>query len=235
MPVSIANAKNNYLRLMQLGESGSGKSRRAADATRWGKVYYFDFDGKIGNLVRSGFLTEEQSSLIEYDTYTSSQEAMRFAESLKTNNPYKTIVVDTSSVFNSIVETEVRQKCKLSPTAKFSYDEWGMVLGICTTFFYGLLLPLKCNLIVNSHIKVREQADGTELLDAAGAGSFAPTLKTRMTDSQYLYKKLGKYCVSVRASEKIAINSPVDPRFVDANGVLTVSDLSVFDPVKAGT
>jgi hypothetical protein len=230
MPIKLIKSDSSFLRLIQLGESGSGKSRRAADATRWGRVYFFDFDGKINNLMRMGHLTAEQADLIDYDTYTDTSSAIKFAESLKANNPYQTVVVDTSSIFNQLAEVEVRAKKKLAPDAKFSYDEWGQVLGICNTFFYMHLLPLKCHIIINSHVKTKEQADGTEILDAAGAGGFAVTLKQRMTDSQYLTKKGGKYLVQVKASDRIAINSPMPADVVDSvTGCLKVSDLSVFD------
>jgi hypothetical protein len=138
-------------------------------------------------------------------------------------------VIDTSSVFNQLAEIEVRKKKKLAPDAKFSFEEWGMILGICNTFFYSLILPLQCNIIINTHVKTKEQADGTEILDAAGTGSFSVTLKQRMTDSQYLIKRAGKYQVMVRANDRIAINSPMPTEMVDQGGFLKSSLLDVFD------
>lgn len=231
MPKKITEVKSKGLRLMQLGESGSGKSHRAADATRWGRVYFFDFDGKIDNLTRSGVLKPEQLALIEYDTWEDTAAASKFADELLKSNPYQTVVIDTSSTFNNMVEREMRAKNKVAVTAKSSYEEWAAVLNICRDFFENKILRLNCNVIINSHVKVREQMAGEEKLDAAGAGSYAITIKNLMSDSQYLFSRLGKPVVQVSKNDKIAINSPVDPKFVTPNGTLTVSDLSVFDGV----
>lgn len=47
---NLADAKGMGIRLLMYGASGAGKSVRAADAVRWGRVEFHDFDGLAGNL-----------------------------------------------------------------------------------------------------------------------------------------------------------------------------------------
>lgn len=230
MPHKLSDLNDSQtlpLRLLQIGDTGVGKSYRAADATRWGKVYVFDFDGKINLLCRT--LKAEQKPLIEFDHYTNTTAALSFAESLLKNNPYTTIIVDTISVFNDMAEEEAKRRFNTPLDGKLGYEGWDYIRNICNMFYFGFLHKLTCNVIVNCHIEKSKDIEGKEVLSPAGRGGFIGSLPRRMTDTQYLTFAMGKFLIKPKKSDKIATNSYVDPSSIDAAGNLKVNDLSVFD------
>jgi len=230
MPIKLADVSSQQplpLRLLQIGDTGTGKSLRAADATRWGRVYFFDFDGKMKILADS--LPAAQKALIDFDTYTDVESAIRFADSLLKDCPYQTIVVDTISVFNELAEEHAKVKGKIPIDGKLSYEGWDYIRNLCNELYFKRLHKLPCNVIVNCHVEKSKDLEGKEVLAAAGRGSFINGLPRRMTDVQYLAFSGGKYVVKAKKSERIATNSFVAPEFVDALGNLKVLDLSVFD------
>lgn len=230
MPVKLAKIDTNSplpLRLLQIGDTGTGKSTRAADATRWGPVYFFDFDNKMNLLSRT--LSPQQKELIEYDTYTDVNSAIEFADTLLKSNPYKTIVIDTISVFNELAEEAAKIKAKTPVDGKLGYDGWDHIRNLCTEFYFKRIHQLKCNVIINCHVEKSKDIEGREVLSAAGRGSFINGLPRRMTDVQYLTFQMGKFVIKAKKSEKIATNSYVDPQHIDNLGNLKILDLSVFD------
>ena len=217
------------LRLLQIGDIGSGKSTRAADATRWGRVYFFDFDGKIKVLAESPRLTNEQKDLIDYDSFDDIILAFKKADDLLKDCPYTTIVVDTLSVFNDMLEARAMTIGKIPPTGKLGHDGWGYVRNMYIDFVMGKLFKLPCNIILNCHLGKTKDAEERDIFGPAARGSGINAIERKFTDTQFL-TRIGpdKHKVCIK-SVKVPTNSYVPPQFVDALGNLTVNDLSVFD------
>jgi AAA domain-containing protein len=215
--------------LLQTAHTGHGKTRRTLTATRFGKLFVFDFDGKLEAAMRT--MKPEDRELV---THTNLKEkdydfALSELKKLKalTPFPYATVAIDTFTMLNEKIFVQAMGG-KLEKGTKADYDIWGMVDNKLLNFF-NLLMTLPCNIIINAHVAVTENPDGRESLAPAGRGGFRNRIAPRMTDAHYLYLRDGKYQIRARNSESVPANSNFPESFYDAQGNLKVADLSVFD------
>ena len=58
--------KASRFKLVQLGESGSGKTHRMLTAIEFGKMFVFDLDGKLQDYAESGILKDEDLANIDF-------------------------------------------------------------------------------------------------------------------------------------------------------------------------
>lgn len=215
--------------LLQTGHTGHGKTRRMLSATRFGKLFVFDFDGKLDAALRT--IPSEAKELVTSENFKEQgyEAALKRLKELKALKPfpYATIAIDTFTMLNEKIYIECMGP-SLEKGLKADFDVWGKIDNKLLNFF-NLLVTFPANIIINAHVAVSETPDGREGLGPAGRGSFRNRIAPRMTDSHYLYFRDGKYMIRARNSETLPANSSFPEEFYDAAGNLKVSDLSVFD------
>lgn len=232
-PIGKALKELAKFELLQTGDTGHGKTTRALDATRFGPVYFFDFDGKLQGAVRN--LTPEQRELISYDNYKDKDFNYAF-DKLKElkglydrgEGPFATVVIDTFTLLNEKAYIKAMGSKLEKPGAKATFDEWGVINTDLLNFF-NVLHTLPCNIIVNAHVAKTENAEGKQVLGVEGMGSFRNKIAKKMTDSHYLYFDIGKWHIRCAKSATLPANSNIDPKFIDKKGNVTTASLEIFD------
>jgi hypothetical protein len=231
------------LDLLQVGETGAGKSLRSLDATRWGRVLLIDVDNKYNPT--SSKYTEAQVGLVdaykvirvdlkdrfndtEGNYVFGSQGVVELIKEANKQKKYSTLILDTFSVINSIIEIEVRNKFKLKEEDKLEHGGWAMVSNRCRAVFDEMFYtPL--NVIINNHVDQDKDIEGRAVIGLAGRGGFVKEIPKLMTHTQYLYFDGTKHQIKAARSLKFPVNSDVNPKFMNTDGTLKVSDLSIFD------
>lgn len=233
MPLTDVLGKFNKFQLLQVGESGHGKTTRMFSASRFGRLYVFDFDGKIQGAARN--LSVADKSLIFTDNFKEHPVSVAFKRLDEIKNsfdkgekPYATIAVDTFTNLNEKLYIKAMGK-KLEAGTKAEYDEWGKIDNDMIRFF-DKLFSLPCNLIINCHLgEGEDRTTKRAKYIPAGRGGYRHNLAGKMTDTHYLFIENGAYCVRVRNSETYPVNTIMPDRFITPKGLTTVNDLSVFD------
>src|SRR5580765_2112284 len=109
--MKLSELKNKKLTLLQTGQSGHGKTSRTLTASRFGRMYIFDFDGKIQGAVRKlpnsyeASMPKDWQDLIDIDSFQENtfEDALKKLKELsaqKDKLPYATIVIDTYTALN---------------------------------------------------------------------------------------------------------------------------------------
>lgn len=230
-------------KLLQIGESGSGKTTRALSATRFGKVAVFDFDGKLREL-RSR-VPKDQWELIESETFKTYDAALEDLQALEKDNPYSTVVIDTWSLWHSLA-IDKQKSLYGNRKAKLSWDDWSGVRSFSETFL-NTLLGLECNIIINAHAEIKESKSGYSVLSVGTTGSFGLTLPHVFQETHALEQAAGgKYTVrglpssrnytysdgqggKLTGTLKIIANTGLAEDKLDSRGLFKVTDLSIFD------
>jgi hypothetical protein len=218
--------------LLQVGDTGHGKTTRALSATRFGPMYVFDFDGKIQGAARE--LPKETQDLIRADNYRDKDFDFAYSKLKelatiykKGETPFATVVIDTFTMMNEKVCDKYFGE-GVKPASRDPRQIWGLVSQDQSNFF-KVLHSLPCNIIVNAHVSKVENAEGKQVLGISGKGSFRDSLPKKMTDSHYLYFDLGKWHIRCAKSATLPANSNIPKKFIDAKGNVTIQDLSIFD------
>ena len=206
-PLTDSKAQNLKFELLQTGDTGSGKTTRALDATRFGKVFVLDLDGKLVSTANE--LPEEQKKLIHFEDLKSASmmDVIKLLSEIKADFasgkvPFATLVVDTFTILNEKAYIHAMGKKLDDPKAKATFDEWGVIGNILLTFFNNLH-SLPCNIIVNAHVARNESAEGKQVLGVEGMGSFRNKIAKKMTDSHYMYFEMGKF--QIKAAKSAAL------------------------------
>jgi hypothetical protein len=234
MSVKLTDLKLSRFTLLQTAQSGHGKTTRSLTATRFGKVYVMDFDGKISGAARglpSGLSADLNAVDVDDFSGQAFDDALKKLKelvALKDKIEYATVIIDTFTALNDKVYTKALG-AKLETGEKAEFSEWGKIDNLLTNFF-NLLRQLPCNIIVNCHIdETTDEVSKRVRYGQAGRGGFRNKLAGWFTDSHYLAYDLGKYQVKVKNSDTFPVNTNIDPKFIDKSGVATVFDLSIFD------
>jgi len=212
MPTLTEQTKPKGLKLIHYGESGSGKTVRASQFAKFGRVYFFDFDNKIDNL--QAFLQSKNPDLlpnISYDVYRGSDKEVveavntkleEIAASIAAGKPlYETIVLDSwtqfeRNYFNYLLSRfsglggknwgEARQTVQVSPKDTIilpgTLDH--QLKNRAFPEFIDKLTSLRLNIIVNCHVKEMMKGPNT----IAASGETARTLPKYFNEFLYLYK-----------------------------------------------
>jgi len=226
---NIDNIKK--FKLLQLGESGVGKTTRALSATRFGRVFLFDFDDKLSQLAPK--IPEEQRKLIDFETFdTFDQANNRLAELTdefnKGTNPYSTIIVDTWSRWHDLA---IEKQKVLNPRRKkFEFEDWGAVKNYNRQFINDIR-SLPCNLIVNTHVGMKESASGDVVLTVSTTGSFGRDLPQYFQETHFMEYDLGKFRVKAMQSSRLVANTGLPVDFYDNKGYLKTNTLEIFDQI----
>ena len=237
--MKLSELKNKKLTLLQTGQSGHGKTSRTLTATRFGKVYIFDFDGKIQGAVRKlpaayeSTMPTNWTDLIEIDNFQEKtfDEALKKLKELsaqKDKLSYATIVIDTYTALNDKVYEKIMGE-KLAAGKKAERDEWGMI-NSALTYFFNILLALPANIIVNCHVsETEDEVTKRTKYGQAGKGGHRYDLSAKFSDSHYIYFADGKYNIRLKNSDTFPVNTCLPDKFIDKNGLAVLNDLSIFD------
>lgn len=179
--------QDRQLKIVQLGESGSGKTFRALTALDFGPMLFIDCDNKIKNYASSGKLTEAQLKNIDFivpktpaDIVSKLAELKKQGQNLK----YATIVLDTFSRWNELV-VEAEHEAQ---GGKMNIPGWTQVKMNLSRALKELF-NLPCNIIINAHVAEKENAIGEVGFTAGGSGSAAQMLPEFVDECHYLYIK----------------------------------------------
>jgi len=252
MPKLTETIKPRGLKLIQYGESGSGKSVRAAQFAQFGPIYFFDFDGKMDSLRM--YLSAKQPTLldkIDYDVYRGQDldiiervnaKLKAIEESIKVGKPlYATLVFDSWSAWERTYFDHLLARFnsmggkgwgEARSTVQITKDEKVILPGTADhqlknrafPEFVDKITSLPLNVIVNCHLKEVLKGPAT----IAASGEIAKTLPKYFNEFHYLYSTaLGQYKVRIKPNDEFLANSSRTD--VGSSGVLDKDDLTVYD------
>lgn len=236
-------------KLLQYGESGSGKSVRAAKFAKYGPLYLFDFDNKF--ISSEIFLKAKAPDLLKNIT----------AESFRGLDPddfmgrvnaklksvvaegYATIVFDSWTQFERVYFEYLMSHFQSlggknwgesRQTITLSKDEVAILPGTNDYIlknreiarFVDKITALPINVIVNCHVK--EVMKGAATI--AAEGQSAKILPKSFHEFVYLYNNAqGVNKVRVKPTSEFLANSPRTD--VGPSGILDKDDFSFYDAV----
>jgi hypothetical protein len=246
--------KNRGIRLLQYGDSGVGKSIRASEAARWGKVQYHDFDEQTQNL--ASYLTEvypERVDKIEVITYAGLPDAKKWERFDKTltvleagTHDIKTLVIDSytrfenvyfnflASVYNPATGSfgTPRKTVKIGQGDELILPGTNdyFILAAAVKKITGRLKDLQVNVIVNAH--VRDYIENRQQIVSQGtiqaAGQIRAFLPTEFTEFHRLFvDDYGKHRVQAKPSRYWLAKTSLTN--IPQNGILKDGSLEVFD------
>lgn len=230
--MKLSDLKLTRFTLLQTAQSGHGKTTRTLTATRFGKLYVMDFDGKIQGAARATPTSMKSDlDLVDVDVFTDTQQALAKVKELAALGdavPYATICIDTFTALNDMIFIHLMGDM-LEKGIKPDFDLWAKVDSFLTAFFKALF-SIKANIIVNAHVSETEDEVSKRVkYGQAGRGGFRTKLAQKFTDSHYLKFAYDKYQVQVKNSDTLPVNTSIDAKYIDKTGMATVNDLSVFD------
>lgn len=225
MPSLTSASAPKRFKLLQIAESGHGKTTRSLSATEFGKVYFFDLDEKL--VATADNLPDEQKSLIDYDAFKSYDQVIAKLNELKKTNPYQTIVLDTwSRLYDLMTDKFFGKKVKLD------FDDWNLI-KVTQKEFLTSFLSLNSNIIINTHIGRKEDAQGRTVLTVGTSGTFGQTLPQYFNETHCLtYDSIAKaYKVQGARSSNFVVNTAMKPETMDDKGFFKSADLSIFSNI----
>jgi len=248
-------ATNRGLRLIQYGRSGAGKSVRASEAARWGKVEYHDFDEQTQNLAR--YLADvdpsraDKINVVSYAGLSDTAKYKKFLDRLielkEKKNDVATLVIDSYTRFEFIYAAAIFAGYTPSAggfgqargTLKLGSDSVILpgsgdyaVLAAALKKLTGWLKDLGINIIVNAHVRDYLEARGSVIDQGtlAASGQIREFLPTEFTEFHYLFTDdNGKHRVQVKPSRFYLAKTSLTK--VPTTGILLDNSLSVFDDV----
>lgn len=243
------------LRLIQYGESGVGKTVRASEAARWGKVEYHDFDDQTQNLAAYLMAKHpdrvDRIEIISYAGLTDAEKWAKFDKRLTeladSETDVKTLVIDSYTRFEHIYFNFLASVYN-PPTGGYGTPRKNIktgkddtlvlpgtndyaILAAAVKKLTGRLKDLKINIIVNAH--VREPSPGNKGEAGkpgclAASGQIRAFLPTEFTEYHRLYvDNYGKR--RVQAQTAMGYSAKTALTDVPQNGVLKTNSLEVFD------
>lgn len=228
-------------KLLQIGESGDGKTHRALTATMFGPLFVIDLDNKLKGYVKK--LPLPQRQLIDYVVCQTAQEVNDTINSL--DDKYATICFDTWTVWHDMLiadHTERNRSKRVvvkafdgSLVEQFAMPDWGTVKAINKRFLRKLL-SLPFNIIVNTHVGRSQDAQDRQVLTVGTTGSHGAEMPRSFEESHYLYAdNIGKRKVRGRKGMGgIVANTQLPEDLLDPAGNfkptsdLSDNDLSIF-------
>lgn len=223
-----------------LGDSGAGKTALLGSLANDGlKVRVLDFDNGLEILRDPAYLKPEARPLVSYVTLrdtlskaTAFQKAVSLLFNWKTETedfgPVTSwgedtvLVIDTLNFMSKAALNAAKSKNGHKPTDKPTQPEWGDALADVENIIMWLTgSEVKCNLVVNTHIKYMEDQDGvTRAYPAVEGRALAPHLAAYFNVVVRIDKKTQDKRVLRTASDfKMALKTPSSkiPAEIDAN------------------
>ena len=208
--------------MLQVAESGHGKSTRAASATRFGPVQFIDADNKLSALRTR--LTAEQQELINLEVPTSYDEILKIVQGTDPKK-YATIVIDT---WSRVHDMTIEKHKGLNPrTTQLQLQDWGAIKALNKQLL-NAILAFKGNVIINSHVGRDRNAADQVILTVGTIGSFGGEIPQYMSETHYLYFENG-FKVRATRTNQIVANTSLPEKFIKPDGCFIANDLSIFD------
>lgn len=229
-PSAIKSQKG--FKLLQLSESGHGKTTRSVDAKRFGRVGIVDIDRKFGEFAKANSLADADFDVADVaGTLVSSYaDLQKYLTQLEKNLNVETLVIDTLSELQDSIEQYHASLNKKTPL-DFSFPDWRAVKDMNINLMHRLL-SLPCNVIINAHLKKDKNVFDQVMLVPGLTGKAGEEILRKFNEVHFLRLQNGKPVVFGRPtpscdSVKTLMKDKLDP----ATGSFKVGDLSVFDAV----
>lgn len=242
--LSDLEEKERRLKLIQWGESKAGKSYRAASAAKWGKVYFFDFDGNIQRLIED-FKGTELYANIEADTYSTYADGaeaekavldklQEITDSIKAGKPkYATVVVDSWTAWQHMVLDKIlsRRQTKAAGLSVVTpqtedYQKHTFTQKQFIQKFFNGLRPL--NVIINCHVKEsKDEQLGILKPGLNASGQLALELQRFANEIHFLENKNGKHQVRVAPDHRVVAHTSLQDK--PKNGLMEDTSLAPFE------
>lgn len=227
-------------KLLQLAESGHGKSTRALDALRFGKVCVIDIDKKLKELCEANVQKYKDADIdvaSVQDAVTKKQRLLKsFAEvqtyinNLKPDNlPFQTLIFDTLSECQDLIEWHHAQLNKKTPL-EFSYPDWRAIKELNLSFL-RTLLSLPCNVIVNAHLKKDKNVFDQVTLVPGLTGKAGEEVLRLFNEVHFLRYKDNKWNAYGRPQPQSDSVKTLMSSKLDSSGLFVKNDLSIFDEI----
>lgn len=224
--------KVKKFKLLQVGNTGVGKTTRTVDATRFGPLKIFDFDGKLVDISLN--FTDEQKQLIDVEITPSIDEykkqLLELSKIPADKFPFATICIDSLSFMHSALVEDVQVK---NPKMSDGRQIYGQVFSEQMSLL-NRLFSLPCNIIINGHLGESSNPDGSTSVSINTTGKFGSILPSRVSEVHYLKIDMNKYKVFGRAKE--VAKGTIDAKSIfgsklKGDGSFETWDLSIFDPI----
>lgn len=243
------------LRLIQYGDSGVGKTVRASQAARWGKVEYHDFDDQTQNLAAYLMAKHpdrvDQIEVVSYAGLSDAEKWAKFDKRLaqieRGETDIQTLVIDSYTRFETVyfnflasvynpptggfgtprktIETGKDDTLVLPGTNDYA------ILAAAVKKLTGRLKDCKINIIVNAHVREPQPGSRGEAGKPgclAASGQIRAFLPTEFTEYHRLFvDNYGKR--RVQATTAMGYCAKTALTDVPANGILKTNSLEVFD------
>jgi hypothetical protein len=224
MKLSETKTMSNF-KLLQVSESGHGKTWRSLSATRFGPVLVIDVDNKL-TAMRDRIPADAQE-LIHVEVPRSAKDVQQIVDGLVSRNPYSTVVLDTWSRWHDLA-IEGHKALNPKQTA-MELRDWGAIKQANKAFLFKLL-SLNCNVIVNTHVGKEKDSADRQVLTVGTTGTFGTEMPQYFNETHYLYFD-SKFKVKGNRSNSIVANTSRPESMLSPNGDFTVNDLSIFDSI----
>lgn len=232
--------KTKNFKLLQVGESGAGKTHRALTATVFGPVFFIDTDDKVRGFASK--LDNAQKELVEFHTCRNAKDVMEAVKYARDNiDKFATIVFDTWSRWHDFcMDAHVELNPAKRPTVKnelgatvaqLTMPDWGAIKQLNKKMLLHLL-SLDANIIVNTHVGKATGADDRQVLTVGTTGSFGQEMPQYFPETHYLYINMdGKFRVKGKRAQNIIANSSLQDDLFDSAGNFKDDTLNVFKEV----
>lgn len=217
--------KTTAFKLLQIAESGHGKTTRALSATRFGGVLVIDCDNKLTGM-RTRVSAKDQE-LIEFEVPKTYDDIISVLDAVAKRKDIATVVLDTWSRAHDLT---IEKHRSLNPKVlQFSFQDWFSIKQMNQNLL-ARLLALPQNIIVNTHVGRDKDAADRSILTVGTTGSFGSTMPQYFGETHYLIFDSG-YKVRGGLSNSIVANTSLPATLLNSNGFFLKTDLSIFDEI----
>lgn len=198
------------VQIIQFGESGTGKSIRAASAHTWGPMYIFDFDGKVSSVFEYYKDKPEVLEKIHYGTFDNTGDAFKKLEEIRKDpGPYVTVVWDSWTAWEQLYMRDVMKSNPGFKRMKVNIGAQDITVpdmadyrihGVCQSEFIPALTSMPTNVIVNCHVQVKmDELVGIDR-GLQAVGKLSKTLPKFFPEVHRTIIKSGQYVAQIGAS-----------------------------------
>lgn len=211
--------------LLQVAESGHGKTTRAITATQYGPIKFIDVDDLLVGMRTK--ISPEIQDLIDVEipiSYDEIRAAIEKTDPLK----YATIVLDTWSAAHSLT---IKKHQALNPKqTQMEIRDWGAVKKLNEQLL-DALLSFPGNVIINTHIGKDKNAMDQQVLTVGVSGSFGAEIPRHVNEVHVLSFAGGKYRIRGNKSDTIVAKSMLPDKYLDATGHFNSNTLDIFNEI----
>lgn len=210
----LSSTKKKFIRLLQVGPAGSGKTVSAASFPK--PIFYSDFDDGIASVATMYKDRPEILEQIDYEVFRDEDadkpHAMDDFEKIITEFenrpkfPYATIIVDTISSAEEAIMNRILKLVKSDKRilGQPNQSDWGQLV-LAMEDFFNQLIALPCHVIVNAHMMLKQDEITQEIFVLPMmSGKKLPHRLPGKFDEYYFSKcKNGKYIWQIRPNGKL--------------------------------